>query len=734
MALEAIYQPNDAEEINTPNTEIVSWIMAHVKQWEDHRDNNYETKWNEYYRMWRGVWKRSDQERDTERSKLIHPATQQAIEVQSAEIEEAIFGKGKWFDIADDVRDLEKEDMMVFRNALLEDLNEAGYPRSIAETILNGCIYGTGIAKIAVEEVDEYEVAVEQGPVASLGSEINTRIQCKLYPVEPREFAIDSTARTIDEALGCAHSLLVPRHSVVQKIQEGIYRPVTLGSYTNDFDFEEKGEIRSGMESEVKITEYHGLIPRRMLDQLDMEPDDIADMLDKLIDDPDSSDYLNDEDLIEAIVTIGNETELLKAVENPYTMKDRCFISYQHDTVPNRFWGRGVAEKGYHSQKALDAELRGRIDAMALSIHPMMGIDATRVPRGGDFSVRPGKNVLTNGDPKQVLMPFNFGQVNQNTFAQSGELERMIQMATGAMDSATPVSMSPRNSTASGMSMIQAGAIKRSKRTLSNIENTFIKPLIKKTAWRLMQFDPERYPPNDPKFVVNSTLGIMARELEMNQLTNLLSTTQGNTVGYWMLMQSIYEHSSVSNREQMKQVAGSMLQQAMNPQPDPMVQAKQQELQYKQQYDQAKLSIEGSRAQTEARRVGLEEAKTKVIIEKTQAELEYTQTKAESERRSTIAETEKTLKDMKFKEEELQIKKDELKLKKRAQDIDVELEKNKILLERDQMEMELRQKDAENGTIKEVKPPEVHIHGSSKKKITVKRTKDGLEGTSEEVK
>ncbi len=59
-------------------------------------------------------------------------------------------------------------------------------------------------------------------------------------------------------------------------------------------------------------------------------------------------------------------------------LNDRPFVSYQNDRVPSKFWGRGVAEKGFNPQKALDAELRARIDALALTTHPMMGLDATR--------------------------------------------------------------------------------------------------------------------------------------------------------------------------------------------------------------------------------------------------------------------------------------------------------------------------------------------------------------------
>ena len=729
MGLDSIYQPDgEDQKINTAEQQLVSWVMAHVKQWEDYRDNNYENRWDEYYRIWRGVWKAEDKQRDSERSRLISPATSQAIEVAAAEIEEAIFGKGKWFDVADDVQDLEKKDLELFRNKLIEDLNEFGYPRAFSEIILNGCIYGTGIGKISVEEEDEYSFNVGAADgYADIMPDVNSKIKLKLTAVEPRHFAIDPVARTIDEALGCAHTMLVPRHSITLKQQAGIYRDVNIGVHTVEFDdFEAKGEVRTGMEDQVKMTEYHGLVPLVLLEGIDKDEDELMIDFDKSM--ADSESFSEDDELVEAIITIGNDTELLKGVKNPYVMKDRCFVAYQHDTVPSRFWGRGVAEKGYNPQKALDAELRGRIDAMSLSIHPMMGVDATMMPRGGDLSVRPGKNIMINGDPRQALFPMNFGQVGTNTFQESGDLERMIQMATGSMDSATPISQNQRNNTLGGMSIMQAGAIKRSKRTLANIEATFTKPLVKKSAWRLMQFDPDTYPPTDPKFIINSTLGIMARELEMQQLAGLLSTTQGNTVGYWMLMRSIYEHTSVSNREQMVATSEQMLQKALNPEPSPEFQAKQQEIQQKAQNDAAKLAIEQSRADTERMRVEKEIALIPEQMKKIIAEVDKLSTDAEAVRRSTIVETETALSAQRNKDRELDQKDKELALKVKDQDIKVTLAQNEILAEKDQKQMELSLSNNGKGLA-----PVINIKSASKKKITVTRTANGLEGVSEPI-
>jgi hypothetical protein len=642
MANDIIVDTDESKNHSSdPYEGLVDWVMGRVKEWRDYRDNNVGDKWDEYYRLWRGIWKDGDKTRKSERSKLIVPALQQAIEAAVAELEEATFGRGRWFDVADDVSDDQKEDMSIFRNLLLEDLNDADVPAAMSEVFLNGALYGTGIGKVVVDEVDSR--TIEARPIPGLNSvrefdtDLTTEVQIKLVPISPREFVIDPSARSVDEALGCGHETWVPLHTVVDKQKQGVYRLVPLGSPPDDADFAELGETNPSPTDRVKIVEYHGLVPSHYITDEVEEDEEFVEFefeegheTDEGPSDSDTDDY----SMVEAIVTIANDSVVLRATENPFTMKDRSIIAYQHDTVPNRFWGRGVAEKGYNPQKALDAELRGRIDAMALAIHPMMAMDATRLPRGGDLSVAPGKTILTNGDPRTVLMPFNFGQVGTNTFAESGELERMVQMATGSMDSAAPVGVSPRNATASGMSMILSGAIKRSKRTLANIERMFTSRLIDKSAWRYMQFDPEKYPVRDFKFVAHSTLGIMAREYEQSQLTQLLNTVPPDSPGYWILIRSIYENSSISNKEQMIGIIDQMLQQTLNP-PEPTStieeQMKAQEMQAKQQTERARIQVEFIRANAEVARIQAEVLKIPNENAKKEAETILALAKAEAE-------------------------------------------------------------------------------------------------------
>ena len=532
-----------------PHQHLKDWVLGRVEIWEEHRNSNYQKKWDEYYRLWRGTWKEEDKTRQSEKSQLISPATQQAIEATVAELEEATFGRERWFDIEDDVLDTQPQDVEYVRKLLHEDLEKDGVKSAIAECLLNGAIYGTGIGKVLVTE--KIEIVPSEKPVSgtlttTVGTEEIPYISIKLEPVSPKEFVIDPTATNINEALGVAQVVTKPRYLITKGIKEGIYMDKPIGSFDKaDFGFNDDISHMANADDKVKIIEYWGLVPKKFLSTTSKDIHEF--------------DY-DDDELVEAVVTIANDSAVLKAAENPYMMNDRPFISYQHDRVSNHFWGRGIAEKGYNPQKALDAELRARIDALALTTHPMMGLDATRLPRGTKFDIRPGKTILTNGDPKSVLMPLNFGSLNTSTFTESAELERMVQMGTGAMDTANSNFANPRNSTASGMSMLQAASIKRQKRTLMNFQDSFLIPMINKVVWRRIQFDVKRYPVKDYKFVPYSSLGIMAKELETTQMVQLLSMVPQDSPAFGVILVSIFENSSLNNRDKLIAAVEQMLE------------------------------------------------------------------------------------------------------------------------------------------------------------------------------
>ncbi len=580
---------------------LEGWVIGKCDDWRDHFESNYEQKFEEYYRLWRGIWSGADRNRESERSKIISPALQQAVESSVAEIEEATFGRGKFFDMKDDMLDQEKQDIVYLREKLLADFKKNKVRKAVGECLINSAVFGTGIAEIVLEEQKEMRPAAQpimEGQLQAVGVEIADRTVCKLRPVLPQNFLIDPVATSVDDAIGVAIDEYVPVHSVEILQEKGVYKDTPLGYAPEDSDLDSDPELTTQPTDKVRLTKYYGLVPRHLLVN-----DDEYEEVEQLTDATEDEGYY-----AEAIVVIANGGTLLKAEMNPYMMQDRPVVAFPWDIVPGRFWGRGVCEKGYNSQKALDAELRARIDALALTVHPMMAMDATRLPRGANPTVAPGKIILTNGNPAEVLQPFNFGQVSQITFAQAAELQRMVQTATGAIDSAGVPGSINGEATAAGISMSLGAIIKRHKRTLVNFQDSFLIPFVTKAAHRYMQFEPEIYPVADYVFEVTSSLGIIAREYEVTQLVQLLQTMPADSPMYPSLIQSIIDNMNLSNREELI----ATLEQAGQPSPEAQEAAQvAQQTQFQFQQSQTN-ALNGQAAESQAR-AGKIAAETKAI-------------------------------------------------------------------------------------------------------------------------
>ena len=587
-----------------------SWVIDKADQWRDHYSSNYEKKFDEYYRLWRGIWAAEDKIRESERSQLISPALQQAVESSVAEIEEATFGRGKWFDIRDDRNDKDNKDIAYLREQLSEDFNFTKTRKAVGEVLINAAVYGTGMAELVIEEVNEMKPATQpimEGAMQAVGVTVETRVVVKLRPVQPQNFLIDPVASTIEDALGIIIDEFVPRHQVQMGIDSGIYKDVELEDADTDTDIEPDKELSTYDDDKVRLTKYYGLIPRHIytatLKEFAKDEDD-EDDLDSEIDPETDEDEEEEKGYVEVIIVIANEGQLLKIEENPYMMQDRPVVAFPWDVVPGRFWGRGVCEKGYNSQKALDAELRARIDALALTVHPMMAMDATRMPRGAKLEIRPGKTILTNGNPSEILQPFKFGNLDQVSFAQAAELQKMVQMATGAIDAAGIPGSINGEAAAGAVSMSLGAIIKRHKRTLVNFQESFLIPMIEKTAWRYMQFDPDNYPVSDYKFVPSSSLGVIAREYEVTQLVQLLQTLGQDSPMYPMLVSSVIDNMGLTNREELME----QLKQINQPQPE------------QQQMQQAQQQMQMATVQAQLQLLQAQIAKTNAEAQETQVD------------------------------------------------------------------------------------------------------------------
>jgi hypothetical protein len=573
----------DFMEEEAPETQsekdLVSFVVDHCDRWRDWRDTNYETKWDEYERIYYGVWSAEDRTRDSERSKIISPATRQAVDNRVAETMEGFAGSGKLFEISDDGLDQDSTDVEIMQALLLEDTHNNAYINNVSSIVKLAEIYGTGVGEVLVktelERVPTTQEMPEQG-MAEVGVTEREKVSVKIKPINPRNLLIDPNADSVDDSMGIGVEEYISYHQILRGIASGVYKNVDIDTQYDNDDLESSElESTTYQDDKVKIIRYYGLVPRELLEG----SGEVEQRAEELF--PDDEEKSSLADMVEAIVVIANDGQLLKAERSPYMMEDRPIIIYRPEVRPGRFYGVGTVEKGYNMQKAIDAQLRSHMDSLALTTAPMMGIDATRLPRGMKFEIRPGKNILTNGNPAEILQPFKFGSTDASNYDTAKGFEAMLLQATGTLDSSELVKSAAGGgqNNGMGMSLAMSAIVKKNRVAMASFQDDFIIPMVKKVAYRYMQFDPERYPMKDFKFTTMSSIGAIAREHEQQQLIGLLQTLGPSSPIVPVILKSIVSTSGLLNREQLVAQLDQMSQ--PNPQAQEMqMQAQQAQMQY----------------------------------------------------------------------------------------------------------------------------------------------------------
>jgi hypothetical protein len=180
--------------------------------------------------------------------------------------------------------------------------------------------------------------------------------------------------------------------------------------------------------------------------------------------------------------------------------------------------------------------------------------------------------------------------------------------------------------------MIQSSALKRMKRTMWNVERQFLNPLVRKTMWRLMQFNSQRYP-KDFEFVVKGAMGIVSREFEQSNLTALLSVVPPDSPSYNVILKGVIELSGTPKREELlKQIDEQN-------KPDPEAQ-KMQQMQQQMAMEMAKAELQ--KAQLEVEEIKAEINKTNEEARKIRIEADLEDEKVDIQAANAAIGREKT--------------------------------------------------------------------------------------------
>jgi len=571
--------------------ELASWVQNEVERAREDWEREWQDRFDDYYRIWRGIWHEQMRTRESERSKLIHPQLQAAIDSTHAEIVSATAHAKTYFKLDD--TEMQDPSVSQVEQNLHADFELAKIKKGLIDLSLVGTVFGTGVAKITMS------------PYKQLSNETDAVGQLRLTTIErplvgmrvllPHEFVIDPVATSIKEAKFVATYEDIPRHIVRQLQREGVYLDVELSYHNREDRIEgEEEAAQANNTNNVHRIEYHGLVPRQLLEDSDLE-----------LEFDENDDYakptlpeIDEDDLVEAFVVVVNKTTVVMAKENPLVNKDRLFIAYRHEVIPGQFWGRGVAEKGYNPQKALDANLRARQDALAYTVHPMFEYQAQMLPRGFKFEITPGRNIPVLG--QNAINRIDMGQMAPDQFNNTSELQQMVQIGTGAVDQQPQGTAGAQN----GFNIQAINFVKRSQIAIANFSEEFMVPFVELASRLYMQFMPERYPAIDLTFKASAALGSLAKEMEQAQLINLLKTMQSGPAQL-AILHSVVMNSSVEQRDAVARIIEQELQVALNPpppQPTPLEQMQIQLIQSQIAAEQARRVTDAIRAQAEVLR------------------------------------------------------------------------------------------------------------------------------------
>ena len=83
---EDLEKQNSFYEPTENDLELANWVVSHTDRWRDYRDQNYLDRWLEFERIFRGQWAPEDRTRDSERSRIISPATLSGGRVSNAQV------------------------------------------------------------------------------------------------------------------------------------------------------------------------------------------------------------------------------------------------------------------------------------------------------------------------------------------------------------------------------------------------------------------------------------------------------------------------------------------------------------------------------------------------------------------------------------------------------------------------------------------------------------------------
>lgn len=175
------------------------------------------------------------------------------------------------------------------------------------------------------------------------------------------------------------------------------------------------------------------------------------------------------------VITVLDSTYPVISGVNPFWHGELPFQIYRPTIVNNEFVGIGEIEPIEHLQEEMNTLRSQRRDNATLKLQQVFAyFDGMVDPDHLKFG--PGIAIPVNGDPHDLLLPINVGDIPNSGYQEEKNLQDDIARTTGLDDSQAGVDQSGTAQTATGAQLVQAAANVRIRQKTTLLEVQVAKP------------------------------------------------------------------------------------------------------------------------------------------------------------------------------------------------------------------------------------------------------------------
>jgi hypothetical protein len=179
----------------------------------------------------------------------------------------------------------------------------------------------------------------------------------------------------------------------------------------------------------------------------------------------------------EMVHTILNGQLVVQSKPSPWTHRQLPFQIYRPTLQEGEFVGIGEIEPIVHLQYELNTLRSQRRDNATLVLQKAF-MYAEGLVDPADLVVGPGKGIPVYGNPNEVIVPLNFGDIPASSVSEETALKADIELATGMSDTAAGGSgvNNASATTATGIQLVQAASNVRVSMKTKLLSAEYIKP------------------------------------------------------------------------------------------------------------------------------------------------------------------------------------------------------------------------------------------------------------------